>query len=397
MAAVLSPRHSATSETLAQPQTMPIPHHGSSPEPRKETLTSKPLPLRAELTLHPAFTIDQPLITPDYRASQVDTTSSSPPRHNSVSFPVFHSSLPYALVRDFAYPPYNPLHYGPLEYNPSGFSTPTADMDIARRLSDPSSLPEGTAGPWGDSSYDESAFSQQLPSTSFTYTDQDSEDDSGRSQHRYSRHRKSKSYTDVQDAGHGRQRLSGDGIYRNSKTYPHSHSMGEPYYASSRGSSNRGSSLSRQLVPADRQAYTTSQTDRLQPSMSTDSPSDHRPPFIEDTETVPYSPSSAQHRPESASLDESFAGPSLALYDFSPEHDNELALKEGQIIQVGYRHGLGWLVALDPETGEQGLVPEEYVRLLRDIEGWEGKDEDQEDESVDAEQATQDQQRALIE
>lgn len=30
---------------------------------------------------------------------------------------------------------------------------------------------------------------------------------------------------------------------------------------------------------------------------------------------------------------------------------------------------------MDLETGEQGLVPEEYVRLLRDIDGW-GEDED---------------------
>jgi len=76
------------------------------------------------------------------------------------------------------------------------------------------------------------------------------------------------------------------------------------------------------------------------------------------------------HRPTSTSLDESFAGPSLALYNFVPENSNELALREGQIIQVGYRHGQGWLVAMDLESGEQGLVPEEYVRLLSEIEGW---------------------------
>ena len=75
-------------------------------------------------------------------------------------------------------------------------------------------------------------------------------------------------------------------------------------------------------------------------------------------------------------LDEAFAGPSLALYTFQPENANELALSEGQIIQVGYRHGQGWLVAMDLETGEQGLVPEEYVRLLRDIEGW-GEEDDE--------------------
>lgn len=68
--------------------------------------------------------------------------------------------------------------------------------------------------------------------------------------------------------------------------------------------------------------------------------------------------------------DEAYAGPSLALYSFTPENPNELALTEGQTILVSYRHGQGWLVAEDPTTGEQGLVPEEYVRLLRDIEGW---------------------------
>ncbi|KAF2859013.1 hypothetical protein K470DRAFT_203213, partial [Piedraia hortae CBS 480.64] len=55
---------------------------------------------------------------------------------------------------------------------------------------------------------------------------------------------------------------------------------------------------------------------------------------------------------------------SLALYAFEPENPNELRLTEGQIILVSYRHGQGWLVAEDPKTGEQGLVPEAYVRLL---------------------------------
>ena len=70
-----------------------------------------------------------------------------------------------------------------------------------------------------------------------------------------------------------------------------------------------------------------------------------------------------------ASPDEEMHGKALALFDFESEHQNELALKEGQIILVSYRHGQGWLVAEDPRTGESGLVPEEFVRLLRDIEG----------------------------
>jgi hypothetical protein len=64
-----------------------------------------------------------------------------------------------------------------------------------------------------------------------------------------------------------------------------------------------------------------------------------------------------------ASADE-IHGRAVALFDFSPENDNEVALREGQIIWVSYRHGQGWLVAEDPDTGETGLVPEEYVQIF---------------------------------
>jgi SH3 domain len=70
-----------------------------------------------------------------------------------------------------------------------------------------------------------------------------------------------------------------------------------------------------------------------------------------------------------ASPDEEMHGKAVALFDFKSEHQNELPLKEGQIILVSYRHGQGWLVAEDPRSGESGLVPEEYVRLVKDIEG----------------------------
>ncbi|KAF3985761.1 hypothetical protein FT663_05169 [Candidozyma haemuli var. vulneris] len=53
----------------------------------------------------------------------------------------------------------------------------------------------------------------------------------------------------------------------------------------------------------------------------------------------------------------------VALFDFEPENDNEVALKEGQVIWISYRHGQGWLVAEDIESGENGLVPEGYVDL----------------------------------
>ena len=66
-------------------------------------------------------------------------------------------------------------------------------------------------------------------------------------------------------------------------------------------------------------------------------------------------------------------GKSVTLFDFERENENELPLVKGQFIWVSYRHGQGWLVAEDPQTGESGLVPEEYVRLLREIQGgWNG-------------------------
>ncbi|KAG5440787.1 hypothetical protein PCK2_000223 [Pneumocystis canis] len=62
------------------------------------------------------------------------------------------------------------------------------------------------------------------------------------------------------------------------------------------------------------------------------------------------------------SVDEIY-GKALALFDFVPEHENELALVRGQQIWISYRHEQGWLVAVDPVTGDTGLVPEEYVHI----------------------------------
>ena len=70
-----------------------------------------------------------------------------------------------------------------------------------------------------------------------------------------------------------------------------------------------------------------------------------------------------------ASPDEEMHGKAVALFDFAKENENELPLVEGQVLWVSYRHGQGWLVAQDPKSGESGLVPEEYVRLVRDIQG----------------------------
>lgn len=54
----------------------------------------------------------------------------------------------------------------------------------------------------------------------------------------------------------------------------------------------------------------------------------------------------------------------VALFDFKAENDNEVDLTEGQVIWASYRHGQGWIVAEVLETGQTGLVPEEYVQIL---------------------------------
>lgn len=54
----------------------------------------------------------------------------------------------------------------------------------------------------------------------------------------------------------------------------------------------------------------------------------------------------------------------VALFDFEPENSNEARLLEGQVVWISYRHGQGWLVSENLETGETGLVPEEYVQVL---------------------------------
>lgn len=62
----------------------------------------------------------------------------------------------------------------------------------------------------------------------------------------------------------------------------------------------------------------------------------------------------------------------VALFDFEPENCNEARLVGGQVVWISYRHGQGWLVAENLETGETGLVPEEYVQVLPENESeWE--------------------------
>lgn len=54
----------------------------------------------------------------------------------------------------------------------------------------------------------------------------------------------------------------------------------------------------------------------------------------------------------------------VALYEFTPENSNELPLIPNQMLIINYECGDGWLVAHDPSTGQTGLVPTEYIRIL---------------------------------
>ncbi|CCK68170.1 adaptor protein NBP2 KNAG_0A05020 [Huiozyma naganishii CBS 8797] len=66
----------------------------------------------------------------------------------------------------------------------------------------------------------------------------------------------------------------------------------------------------------------------------------------------------------------------IALYDFEPENDNELELKEEDVVYISYKHGQGWLVAENEQRTKTGLVPEEFVSYIESDEAERTQDED---------------------
>lgn len=70
----------------------------------------------------------------------------------------------------------------------------------------------------------------------------------------------------------------------------------------------------------------------------------------------------------------------VALYDFEPENDNELELKEGDVVFISYRHGQGWLVAENSQRTKTGLVPEEFVSFLERNVQVDGEPQDEDDD-----------------
>nr|POE62800.1 nap1-binding protein 2 [Quercus suber] len=295
-------------------------------------------------------------------------SSRSGPR-NSV-YPAFHSSLPYALVRDFAYPAFDPMHYGSPPEPPSGSTTPGSEWNTGRRSSDPMEVfgktPWGNAGPWGGDGVlygDPAQEVEPLPSTSFG-----DEEDEGVGSTMRGKHRKSKSYAHITDFERGRRRESG---HRRISQYSGQQSdpAGRDSLRHSRSYGNSDSRLVEPVVRGNSHVTTTTtlpprRFHQSEPAGSSAPNPDHDMPLDSEHSAHVHSPQRYSIGPEDEEL---FAGESLALYSFEPENANELRLSEGQHILVSYRHGQGWLVAEDKETGEQGLVPEAYVRLISDI------------------------------
>ncbi|OTA68328.1 hypothetical protein K449DRAFT_323182 [Hypoxylon sp. EC38] len=350
---------------------------------------------------HPALT---PLITsPPSRRTAVPrpmshasknrlsqySTGSVPSRSRPASFlyPIFHTSLSYTTVRDFAYPPTHPMHYGPPpepSRPPSGMTTPASET---RRLSDPPASWESKMG-WDWTSDGGLGKGGELAPIHFGDGPPWSEDEDLQSPVVSSRHRKHKSTSAV--TAHHKTRGSRDGGAPSSIMNTGNLDVERGYFV---GTSGDGSE--RYYVSHGGEAngpggeYVTYPPDQARHSIGAyQTPSDQRPRQYAEHDAGYRSESDASSATSSpgyraydesrysrdyqftiTSPDEEMHGKAVALFDFERENENELPLVEGQIIWVSYRHGQGWLVAEDPKTQESGLVPEEYVRLLRDIEG----------------------------
>ncbi|PSR87422.1 hypothetical protein BD289DRAFT_452790 [Coniella lustricola] len=315
------------------------------------------------------------------RLSQYSVTSmpfhSRPASH---AFPTFQSSLPYALVRDFAYPSTHPMHYGPPpepSRPPSGMTTPASE---SRRLSDPASWDSSMS--WDSTAWASLSKVDNLAPILLGDGPPWSEDEDLHSPVVSSRHRKHKS-SGAAFAG-SRRRSSRDHDIARSDPYDQGRGyyMGsagdgsERYYVNQGGEAN-GPGGEYVTYPHNQARHSTNSygVAELQPRQYVAPNGGYRPDSddLSDDESPEYGEDQSRYSKDYqftiTSPDEEMHGKAVALFDFERENENELPLVEGQIVWVSYRHGQGWLVAEDPKTQESGLVPEEYVRLLRDIEG----------------------------
>ncbi|KAF2274360.1 uncharacterized protein EI97DRAFT_444118 [Westerdykella ornata] len=307
-------------------------------------------------------------------------------RPQSTAFPIFHSSLPYTLVRDFAYGPLHPLFYGPLPEQPSTISTPASE--VSRRLSDPPPVAWQDKGGWSAGTWDPG---EQLPQTVFADGGPPySEDEDLHSPivTSHSRHKKHKSNIEFFDQNRGRKgyreesrrgpyagsNANGNEIYYVSEMVESANGPGGEYITFPNSSQNQSLQVPNSGEPSKRDSHFATLLPQRAYATEDGPPYDSDDDMSEPEDYI-YDESrySRDYQFTIASPEEEMHGKAVALFDFTPENDNELGLTEGQVILVSYRHGQGWLVAQDPKTEQRGLVPEEYVRLLRDIEGgWNG-------------------------
>ncbi|KAL6241523.1 HOG (high osmolarity glycerol) pathway protein [Rhinocladiella similis] len=343
----------------ASPPTMspPLGAATTSPPSLPPLITTTPM-LRRASSQRPTSYVERRMSTFSNHSKASNHPQSRPSSH---VFPAFHSSLPYTLVRDFAYLSTHPLHYGPPP-NQSGLSTPVSE---SRRLSDPavSTWEEGrghwsATPPWMSETPPSAWSRDRLPAMAFKddgppYSEDDDIQSPIVTTSKHKKHKSNDRGRSPGDAGPHRGFLVDatlpdevDGPGEAVDTYDNNvlRFPGQPQHRDS----NFAKPLQRRHSPI-----------QVQEPMSEDdySGAEDDARFSKDYSFTIASP------------DEEMHGKAVALFDFESEHPNELPLKEGQIILVSYRHGQGWLVAEDPRTGESGLVPEEFVRLVRDIEG----------------------------
>lgn len=317
-----------------------------------------------------------------HRLSQYSAGSASRSRPVSTLFVSLTPSLPYTIVRDFAYPSTHPLHYGP----PAESSQPPSAVDSQRRMSEPQvqweRMPWET---WGDPT---DADPIRTSTAQFVDGPPWSEDEDLHSPIVSLRHRKSKTSSSPFASSkrtHARQD-DPDSAVIDPKHYDRERggyyvgtgTDGSKRYYMNDGAEANGPGGEYVTFPPDAgphgaaAAAPTYQLRNRQPRKF----ADHENYLSDSEESSPgsnlqddASRYSRDYQFTITSPDEEMHGKAVALYDFESENENELPLVEGQIIWVSYRHGQGWLVAKDPKTQENGLVPEAYVRLLRDIEG----------------------------
>lgn len=279
-------------------------------------------------------------------------------RPHSTVFPAFHSTLEYSVVRDFAYPPDHPLHYGP---PPEPSRAPSPDPIEDEDIQEEDSYGE-TKGDWYHPPRNNSERPQsgpRLPATSYNDGPPWSEDEDLLSPIvTTSKHKRGKSsFSDMgRSMGRNKSEIAPENVVMVSAG--RRHSADDVSHGRQLQTSDATAPEPSSYFALDRDAYADASAD-----FASD---DEASPISEDEDQSRYS---RDYQFTIASPDEEMHGKAVALFDFARENDNELPLLEGQVLWVSYRHGQGWLVAQDPKSGESGLVPEEYVRLLRDIEG----------------------------